>query len=143
MSKVTSFRGIDIVVRTRDEHCEPHVHAFHAGQGWELRVFFSFVSDQIIDIEPLHGNMPKQTVVQAVMNKIIDHLDKARELFWDAVRNVCLDNKHIVIVDGIAHEAGPQTLGAVLVKTARYIAAAQSIECTASGATTPFIAKCP
>ena len=141
MSKVTGFSGIDIVIRTRDEHCEPHVHVFHAGQGWELRVFFSYVSDQIIDIELLHGRTPRQTVVQAVMDKVIDHLDKARELFWEAVRTVCLDNKYIV-VNGVAQEAGRETAGAVLVRTARYLPASKSIEYWISGAI-PLIARCP
>ena len=142
MSKVTSFRGIDIVIRTRDEHCEPHVHAFHTGQGWELRVFFSYVSDEIIGVELCHGKMPEQTLVQSGMNKVIDHLDEALELFWGAVRNVCLDNKHIVVEKGVARTAMPNARGAVLVKTARYIVASKSIEYEISG-TTPLIAQCP
>lgn len=142
MSKVKSFKGIDVVVRTRDEHCEPHVHAFHIGEGWELRIFFSYVSDQIIDVDLLHGKAPKQATVQAVMDTVIDHLDKARKLFWSAVRNVCLDNQYIVVVKGVARSATHSAKGAVLVKTARYIAALQSIECHVGG-TAPLIAKCP
>ncbi len=107
-----------------------------------MRVFFSYVSDQIIDIELLHGNVPRQPMVQAVMDKVIDHLDKARKLFWDAVRNVCLDNKYIVVEKSVAHEARRETPGAVLVKAARYIPVSKSIECEIGGAT-PLTAKCP
>lgn len=142
MSKVASFKGIDVVIRTRDEHCEPHVHAFHVGQGWELRVFFSYVSDEIIDVELLHGKLPKQAVVQTIMDKVIDHLDKAREFFWDAVHNVCLDNQYIVVANGVARSATQDIKDAVLVKTARYIPTSGSIECRVSS-TTPLIAKCP
>lgn len=143
MSKVTSFKGIDIVIRTRDEHCEPHVHAFHIGQGWELRVFFSYVSDEIIEIELLHGKSPKQAVVQEIMNKVIDHLDGARELFWEAVGDTCLNNKYIVVVKGVVRSALPATTNAVLVKTASYLPAKKSIEYKVSGSAVPLIAKCP
>jgi hypothetical protein len=80
MGNVTSVSGIDIVVRTGDEHCEPHVHAFHESEGWELRIFFSFVTPHIVEVDLYHGTAPKEKVVQACMNKVIDMLDKARQL---------------------------------------------------------------
>jgi hypothetical protein len=143
MSKVTSFKGINVVVRTRDEHCEPHVHAYHAGQGWEIRVYFSYVSDRIIELELIYGRVPGQSVVQAIMDKVIDNLDKARELFWNAVQTVCLDNKYIVVVRGVAHSARQATAGAVLVTTASYLGASRSIEYMTPGEAQPLIAKCP
>lgn len=143
MSKIARYRGIEIVVRTRDEHCEPHVHVYHLGQDWELRVFFSYVSDQIMDIELLHGHTPKQGVVQAIMDKVIDHLDKARELFWQAVGTVCLENQYILVVNGVAQAARQETTDAMRVTAARYIASTQSIEFEVHGTTTRQTAKCP
>jgi hypothetical protein len=143
MSKVASFQGVNIVVRTRDEHCEPHVHAYHTGQGWEMRLYFSYVSGQSIELELIYGRVPSQTVVQRIMDKVIDNLDKARELFWDAVQTVCLENKHITVVNGIAHPAQPGDAGAILVKKASYLRASKSIEYQTPGSTRPLIARCP
>jgi hypothetical protein len=143
MSKIVGFKGIEIVIRTRDEHCEPHVHVFHTGQDWELRVFFSYVSRQITDVELLHGRVPRQAIVQAVMNKVIDNLDRVREVFWDAVQTVCLDNKYIAVVNGVAQTARREAADALRVETARYLADVKSIECTLRGRAVPLIVKCP
>ena len=143
MGNVTSFNGIEIVVRTRDEHCEPHVHAFHEGEGWELRIFFSFVTPHIVDVERYHGAAPKEGVVQACMNKVIDLLDKLRKLFWDAVQTVCLDNKFVAVVNGVVQPVSSKTPGALRVRMARYDAKEESIELTARGLARPIIGKCP
>jgi hypothetical protein len=143
VSKVTSFDGIDIVIRTRNEHCEPHVHAFHPGQDWELRVFFSYVSSGVTEVDLYHGSTPKQGVVQAIMDKVVDHLDTARRLFWEAVQNVCLDNKYITVENGVARHAEPKGAGAIRVKTARYLPDKTSIEYIVHGTSKPMTAECP
>ncbi len=143
MGKVTRFGGIDIIVRTRDEHCEPHVHVLHEGDGWELRIYFSFATSQIEELELYHGTAPKEKIVQACMDKVIDNLDKARELFWDAVQNVCLDNKFIAINSGVIQVADSKSPGAVQIKTARYVAKTKSIEYTVQGDSIVYTGKCP
>ena len=77
------------------------------------------------------------------MNKVIDHLDKARELFWLAVQTVCLENKYIIVVDGVVYAAQQGEVGAVRVTAARYISAAKSIEVELYGSSARLIAKCP
>lgn len=42
--KYLSSAQANIVVKTRNEHCEPHVHSFNVQQNWEFKVFFSFAS---------------------------------------------------------------------------------------------------
>jgi hypothetical protein len=70
------------------------------------------------------------------------HTGQGWELFWEAVRNVCLDNTYITVVKSVAHSARKGTAGAVLVKTARYIPNSKSIEYEVDG-TAPLTAKCP
>jgi hypothetical protein len=143
MGNVTSFDGIDIIVRTRREHCEPHVHAIHGGEGWELRIFFSYVTAGIVDVELYCGSTPKKKVIQACMNKVIDKLDKARKLFWEAVQKVCLDNQFVAIVDGVIEPASVHSPGAMRVKSARYDVKKKSIEFIALGSEEAFIGLCP
>lgn len=49
-----------------DDHCPPHVHARHRGDGWVARVRFSYVGSavELISIAPLK-NVPLQRVVIA------------------------------------------------------------------------------
>jgi len=143
MGKVTSFNGIEIVVRTRDEHCEPHVHAFHMGEGWELRIYFSFVTPQIVEVELYHGITPREKVVQACMNRVVDMLDKVRRLYWEAVQTVCLDNKFVAIVNGEIRPSNSKSPGALRVKAARYDVKKKSVEVTAQGLIQPIVGKCP
>jgi hypothetical protein len=144
MGNITrTFKGIDIVVRTRDEHCEPHVHAFHDGEGWELRIYFSFVTPRIIEVDVYHGVAPKQKIVQECMNKVTDNLDKARKLFWEAVKTVCLDNKFVVVVNGEVQPSNSSVPGALRVKTASYNVAQKAIFISAQGIQQPVIGKCP
>jgi hypothetical protein len=82
-------------------------------------------------------------MVQAIMNKVIDHLDKARELFWQAVHTVCLDNQFILVVNGIAQTARQGAADSVQVRAARYIPFTKSIEFEAHGNTKLLLAKCP
>ncbi|MGB6009495.1 hypothetical protein [Castellaniella sp.] len=77
------------------------------------------------------------------MNKVIDHLDKAQELFWQAVQTVCLDNRHIIVVNGMAWAAQQRTSGALKVKTAYYMPAVKSIKVDIHGAVEMLIAQCP
>ncbi len=143
MGKVASFSGIDIVVRTRDEHCEPHVHAFHEGDGWELRIYFSYVTDEIIEVDLYEGSAPAAKVIQACMDKVTDCLDKARKLFWDAVQKVCLDNKVVEVVDGVIQVPAKKPTNPLVVSSAKYVSKNKSIEFTVKGSTQSYIARCP
>ena len=147
-SKIAEFDGIEVRVLTRDEHCEPHVHAFHEGKGWELKIYFSFVSDQIGKAELEAGTRPKQKVVQKCMDSVFENLDECRHQFWEATRHrdlhCCLGNQYVMIdQDGSACGATAQTPGAMRVNTAQYLANDKSIEFTVQGQTKTFTGRCP
>ena len=54
-----------------DDHCPPHVHGRHRGDGWIARVRFSFVSSavELLSIAPLK-NSPLQRTVNRLLNDI-------------------------------------------------------------------------
>lgn len=54
-----------------DDHCLPHVHARHRGEGWIARVRFSYVSTlvELISIAPL-----KNVALQRVVNRLLDEI---------------------------------------------------------------------
>lgn len=146
--KIAEFDGIEIRVLTRNEHCDPHVHAFHEGEGWELKIFFSFVSEAIGPIELEAGKRPKRPVVQNCVDAILDNLDEARKQFWEATesRNLhcCLGNQYVRIDDdGYVVAAAKQSAGAMLVKTARYVASSKALEFTVEGQAKKQSGKCP
>lgn len=82
-------------------------------------------------------------VIQACMNKVIDMLDRALQLFWEAVQTVCLDNKLVAVVNGEIQPGNSNASGALRVKTARYDVQTKSIEMVVQGRTQPIIGKCP
>lgn len=134
---------MEFVVRTRDEHCEPHVHVYHLGQGWELRIFFSYISPQVTGIELRHGRVPARSMVQIVISKVTRHLDKARELFWRAAHTVCLDNRYVLVVAGVVRAAQRETAGAVRIRVARYIPSDRTLEFSVHGDAGVLLARCP
>jgi len=143
LGKIATVGASKIVVRTRDEHCDPHVHAFHEGEGWELRIFFSYVSSTVMpELPPLAGS-PSARQVQACMDKVTDRLDACREAFWKAVQNVCLRNRYVVLRGGYVLEAHAATPGALKVTAAHYVAAANLIEFRAQGKIQTFAGMCP
>jgi hypothetical protein len=54
-----------------DDHCPPHVHARHRGEGWVARVRFSYVGSEVelISIAPLK-NVPLQRVVNELLDDV-------------------------------------------------------------------------
>jgi hypothetical protein len=51
-----------------DDHCPPHVHARHRGDGWIARVRFSYLSSQVelMSVAPLK-NYPVQRTVNRLL----------------------------------------------------------------------------
>jgi hypothetical protein len=58
--------GAKVYVRSRD-HCPPHVHVTHAGEGWEARLAFSYLdaSIRLLDVVPL-ARAPRLAVLNTV-----------------------------------------------------------------------------
>jgi hypothetical protein len=111
MGSAAIINGSQIVVRTRD-HCDTHVHAIHMAEGWELKIYFSYVDTVVKPQLPAKKGKPKNSQIQQCMNIVTDELDKCRRLFWLAMQCVCLDNQYVKLMDGEIHVAKANTTGA-------------------------------
>ena len=84
-----------------DDHCPPHVHARHRGEGWIARVRFSYVSSavELISVAPLK-NVPLQRMVNRLLDDIKAHLADCRRGWWTTRRTTCLANQWAVAREG-------------------------------------------
>ncbi|MBF0306116.1 MAG: hypothetical protein HQL41_10770 [Alphaproteobacteria bacterium] len=73
------------VLRSRDEHCPPHVHVGHKGEGWEAKIRFSYVDDSVslMEVYPMRGR-PSVATINAVMAEVRADLAICRSA-WSAV----------------------------------------------------------
>jgi hypothetical protein len=80
-----------------DDHCPPHVHARHRGEGWVARVRFSYVGSEVglISIAPLK-NVPLQRVVNELLDDIRARLMDCRRKWWTTRQTACLANQWAV-----------------------------------------------
>jgi hypothetical protein len=76
-----------------DDHCPPHVHARHRGDGWIARVAFSYISShvELISIAPLK-NSPLQRTVKRLLVDIETDLTECRRIWWMTKQTTCLTN---------------------------------------------------
>lgn len=114
----------NVVIKTRNEHCEPHVHAYNVQQNWEFKVFFSFISVTAPAIVgkffKVIAGKPSKKQVEGVVNEVYSNLDTYRRAWWSVVGKVCLSNQYVVVVDGFLLEAMPGNSGAVRVHSASF-----------------------
>jgi hypothetical protein len=77
-----------------DDHCPPHVHARHRGDGWIARVQFSFVENEIalMSIAPAK-HLPLQRVVNNLLNEVGDRVTECRTHWWTMRQTTCLMNQ--------------------------------------------------
>jgi hypothetical protein len=82
-----------------DDHCPPHVHARHRGEGWIARVRFSYISSQIelMSIAPLK-NSPLQRTVKHLLADLEAALPLCRRSWWMTKRTACLTNQWAVLL---------------------------------------------
>jgi hypothetical protein len=61
-----------VFLKTRDEHCPPHVHIGHRGEGWEAKIGFSYIDDtvSVMEIYPSRGR-PTLATMNAAMAEIV------------------------------------------------------------------------
>jgi hypothetical protein len=80
-----------------DDHCPPHVHARHRGDGWVARVRFSYVASavELISIAPLK-NPPLRRVLNQLLGDIHTRLSDCRRSWWATRRTTCLENRWAV-----------------------------------------------
>jgi hypothetical protein len=84
-----------------DDHCPPHIHARHRGEGWIARVRFSFVRTQVdlLSIAPLR-NSPLQRTVNQLLDDMEAELLACRRSWWATKQTTCLENQHVVVSAG-------------------------------------------
>src|SRR5487761_1368944 len=104
---VSEGTGAAIYVFT-DDHCPPHVHARHRGEGWVARIRFSYVTNavELISIAPLK-NVPLQRVVNRLLDDIQTRLADCRRSWRETKRTTCLANQRgDALIDQPAREVG-------------------------------------
>lgn len=92
--------NIEVVVRTRDEHCPPHVHADCSPEGWNARFKFDFVSNDVEfwDFQPTNPRkIPSRAKLDAVGEAIFENLMVIRRRWWEVMGTVCLENRYVQI----------------------------------------------
>jgi hypothetical protein len=88
--------GLHVELRTRDEHCPPHVHVENEAVPWEARLAFSFVSDavRLMDVDPI-DEAPSTRAIDRIKAAIMNNLPKCRAAWWAKVGTCCLDNRWV------------------------------------------------
>lgn len=98
MSRVFISRqtGAAVFVFAAD-HCPPHVHARHRGEGWVARVEFSYLSSDLglISVTPLKATPPR-AVIRRLMDDIGDQIPALSAVWWDVRGSTCLENRWLV-----------------------------------------------
>jgi hypothetical protein len=118
---VSEDTGAAIYVFT-DDHCPPHVHARHRGEGWTARVRFSYLSSalELMSIAPAK-RIPLQRVVNRLLDNIQDRLWDCRQRWWVTNRTACLTNQWaLVLADGTVELLSKQAAGAKQIADASY-----------------------
>jgi hypothetical protein len=77
-----------------DDHCPPHVHARHRGDGWVARVRFSFADSEVelLSIAPLKS-VPLRRTVNGLLDEIETELPACRHDWWRIRQTTCLANQ--------------------------------------------------
>ena len=95
---VSSTTGAEVYVFSND-HCPPHVHARHRGDGWMARVDFSYLGDTVtlMSIAPTK-NIPPRRVVNRLLDDVQAHLAECRRAWWTTSRTACLANQWVTVL---------------------------------------------
>jgi hypothetical protein len=105
-----------------EDHCPPHVHARHRGEGWVARIEFSYVANtvRLISVMPLR-NTPLQRILGQLLDDVWSELAACRRVWWTTRSTTCLANRWALISGGqVAMLAKPE-VGALQVRDANYI----------------------
>ena len=123
MSKVLDIAtlGAKVYVRSRD-HCPPHVHVTHAGEGWEARLAFSYLdaSIRLLDVVPL-ARAPRLAALNTVAGTVAANLPDCRAAWWRIHGKTCLNGQWLKIAaDGAGRPAIRTEPGALQVARSHY-----------------------
>jgi hypothetical protein len=114
--------GLHVELRTRDEHCPPHLHVENEEVPWEARLAFSFVSDvvRLMDIDPIE-HAPGTRTIDRIKAAIAANLPKCRAEWWAKVGTCCLDNRWVCVSqDGTVTVLARREKGAIQIGTVTY-----------------------
>jgi hypothetical protein len=94
-----------------DDHCPPHVHARHRGDGWIARVRFSYLTGpvELMSVAPLR-NYPLQRTVNRLLADVEAELPTCRRSWWVTKRTACLMNQWAVVLETGRIELSPGPL---------------------------------
>jgi hypothetical protein len=86
--------GLHVELRTRDEHCPPHVHVENEAVPWEARLAFSFIGNavRLMDVDPIE-DAPSTRTIDRIKAAIVGNLPKCRAEWWARVGTCCVDNR--------------------------------------------------
>lgn len=119
--QVCRYNGLVLAVLTRNEHCPPHVHV--GTSRWDARFEFSFWHNDVRlwDVSP-ERNQPSFTVLEYLRQLLLQpaHLRKARELWWQALQTMCLENQQWDPTAGEVVSPKEKRPGAVAIQTASF-----------------------
>ncbi|MDS4040771.1 MAG: hypothetical protein RKP20_06305 [Candidatus Competibacter sp.] len=123
MSRVFAIAaiGANVYVRSRD-HCPPHVHITHRGEGWEARLAFSFLdgSIRLLDVMPL-ARAPRLAVLNMAASVVVAALPVCRAAWWDIQGKTCLDGQWMKIAEDDACLPASRTeVGALQIDRSHY-----------------------
>jgi hypothetical protein len=99
MSRVLISESTGAVIYVfSDDHCPPHAHARHRGDGWIARVRFSYLSSpvELMSVAPLK-NYPLQRTVNRLLDDIEAALPACRRSWWITKRTTCLISQWAVV----------------------------------------------
>ena len=118
---VSEGTGASIYVFAND-HCPPHVHARHRGEGWIARVSFSYVSSHLeLTSIVATKSMPLQRLMNRLLDNIQDRLWDCRQRWWETNRTACLTNQWaLVSADGKVEMVSKRTSGTKQIADASY-----------------------
>ena len=138
MSKVFTSEATGAAVYVfSDDHCPPHVHARHRGEGWIARASFSFLRNAIglMSIEPLH-QAPLQRTVNHLLDDIQERLTECRRCWWQISRTTCLENQWARVPFPGKVVISDQVPGAKQIEDAEYDAAENQLRVSFCDGTT-------
>lgn len=84
MPKVFDIPSVGEAVILTEDHPPPHVHVLHRGEGWVVRVRFSFLSN-IVGFYGVRkaGRRPTERAINGVLDAIEARLPECRAKWWE------------------------------------------------------------
>ena len=114
--------GLYVELRTRDEHCPPHVHVENEAVPWEARLAFSFIGRtvRLMDVDPIE-EAPSTRTIDRIKAAIVGNLPKCRAEWWARVGTCCVDNRWCQVArDGTVTVLARRQAGAAQIVSAVY-----------------------